>query len=61
MTKQDFYEKYGSIKVKFSSYYKYTFTYVADLPDGKWLTCSYGGGILMKFTDTPLARTARKQ
>ncbi len=43
MTRQDFYEKYGSIKVKFSSYYKYTFTYAADLPDGKRLMCGYGG------------------
>jgi hypothetical protein len=43
MTRQEFYEKYGSVKVKFSSYYKYKFNYVATLPDGKVLTCGYGG------------------
>ena len=43
MTRQEFYDKYGSVKVKFSSYYKYTFTYAATLPDGKCLTCGYGG------------------
>lgn len=43
MTRQEFYEKYGDVKVKFSSYYKYTFTYEAMLLDGKRLTCGYGG------------------
>lgn len=43
MKRQEFYEKYGSVKVKISSYYKYKFTYVATLPDGKWLVCRYGG------------------
>jgi hypothetical protein len=43
MTRQEFYDKYGSVKVKFSSYYKYIFTYEATLPDGKCLTCRYGG------------------
>lgn len=43
MTREEFYEKYGDVKVKFSSYYKYTFTYEATLPDGNRLTCGYGG------------------
>jgi hypothetical protein len=43
MTKDEFYKKYGSIKVKFLGYFKYTFTYEAELPDGKRLTCDYGG------------------
>lgn len=43
MTREEFYEKYGDVKVKFSSYYKYTFTYAATLPDGRRLTCDYGG------------------
>ncbi len=43
MTKTDFMEKYGDVKVKFCSYYKFTFTYEALLPDGKRLTCNYGG------------------
>lgn len=43
MTRQEFYEKYGSVKVKFSNYYKYKFKYVATLPDGKLLVCGYGG------------------
>ena len=43
MTRAEFYEKYGNVRVKFSSYYKYTFTYEATLPDGNRLTCGYGG------------------
>ena len=43
MTRKEFYEKYGSVMVKFSSYYKYTFTYEATLPNGKRLTCGFGG------------------
>lgn len=43
MTRQEFYAKYGEVKVKFSSYYKYTFNYSAELPDGKILSVSYGG------------------
>lgn len=43
MTRQEFYEKYGGVKVTFSSYYKFTFTYAAKLPDGSRLTCGYGG------------------
>lgn len=43
MTRQEFYAKYGDVEVTFSSYYKYTFTYDAALPDGKRLTVGYGG------------------
>lgn len=43
MTKSEFIGKYGSVKVKFVSYYKYTFTYEARLPDGKQILCWYGG------------------
>lgn len=43
MTRQEFYEKYGGVKVKFSRYYKYTFIYSAVLPDGRILSCGCGG------------------
>lgn len=43
MTRSEFYAKYGSVKVKFCEYYKFTFTYEADLPDGNRLACGYGG------------------
>ncbi len=43
MTQQEFYAKYKDIKVMFSSYYKYTFTFTATLPDGKVLSCGIGG------------------
>ena len=43
MTRADFYSKYGDVQVTFSSYYKYTFTYSATLPDGRRLTVGYGG------------------
>ena len=42
MTRQEFYEKYGNVKVKFSYYYKYTFFYAATLQDGTRLLCGYG-------------------
>ena len=42
MTREDFYAKYGDVKVKFLSYYKFVFSYSAHLPDGKLLTCNYG-------------------
>ena len=44
MTKQEFVDKYGDVKVRFSRYYKYVFTFRADLGDGKTLTCDIGGG-----------------
>ena len=34
MTREEMLQKYGDVAVKFSSYYKYTFYYAADLPDG---------------------------
>ena len=43
MTKKDFMAKYGSATVRFSSYYKYTFTYSATLPNGSVLSVSIGG------------------
>lgn len=43
MTRAQFYEKYGNVSVRFVSYYKFTFTYGATLPDGKRLLCGYGG------------------
>ena len=43
MTRAEFYKEYGKLKVKFSSYYKYTFTYMTTLDDGSVLTCKYGG------------------
>jgi hypothetical protein len=42
MTRKEFYEKYGDVKVKFSSYYKYTFTYTGNLPDGGRISVDYG-------------------
>lgn len=43
LSQQEFYEKYGNVVVRFSSYCRHTFTYEAVLPDGKILTCRYGG------------------
>jgi len=43
MTREEFYEKYGSVVVRFKSYYKYTFTFEGKLTDGSILTCGYGG------------------
>jgi hypothetical protein len=43
MTKDEFIIKYGSTKVKFSSYYKYTFSYAALTEDGLKITVGIGG------------------
>jgi hypothetical protein len=43
MTKEEFIEKYGNILVKFTGYYKYTFTFGAELEDGSRLSVGYGG------------------
>lgn len=36
-------ELYGDLPLKFSSYYKYSFTYEANAPDGTTVWASYGG------------------
>lgn len=43
MTRKEFIEKYGDVVVTFSSYYKYSFTYVGKLADGSMIACSVGG------------------
>lgn len=43
MTRAEFYSKYGDVLVQFASYYKFTFTYAATLPDGNRLTVGCGG------------------
>ncbi len=43
VTKQEFLEEYGGVFVEFSSYYKYTFTFVATLAHGNQLCVSIGG------------------
>ncbi|RLG57456.1 MAG: hypothetical protein DRN95_05510 [Candidatus Hydrothermarchaeota archaeon] len=35
-------EKYGDAKVKFSSYYKYTFTFRGKTEDGREIVCRVG-------------------
>ncbi len=36
-------EKYGTVRVHFESYYKYTFNFTATLPTGEILWCYVGG------------------
>jgi hypothetical protein len=43
MTKAEFVEKYGDIKVKFANYYKYSFTFEGVLLDGNRLAVRIGG------------------
>jgi len=43
MTQQEFMKKYGSTKVVFERYYKYSFTYKGDFPDGSTIVVSCGG------------------
>ena len=43
MTREEFMEKYGNAKVKFSSYYKFSFVFSGELPDGKRISVIVGG------------------
>ena len=42
MTKQEFLDKYGNVLVRFSTYYKYSFTFAGET-DNLTVTVSYGG------------------
>jgi len=43
LTEAEMYLMYGNCRVKFISYYKYTFFYKGFTPDGLELLCQYGG------------------
>jgi len=43
MTNEEFYEKYGKIKVKFEKYYKYIFKFSGLLENGNKIVCDVGG------------------
>lgn len=43
LTSDEFYDKYGNVKVKFESYYKYTFTYRGVLENGNTIVIDCGG------------------
>lgn len=43
LTEEQFFEKYGDVKVKFRRYYKYTFYYEGELPNGNEITVGWGG------------------
>ena len=43
LTKDEFYDKYGDVKVKFKSYYKYIFTFCGVLQNGNKIFACYGG------------------
>ncbi len=59
LTRAEFYAKYGEVEVTFSSYYKYTFTFSALLPDGKLLSVDYGGSSdgIYRYEVTPGHKT----
>lgn len=43
MTKEQIYEKYGDVKLKFSSYYKFSFGFTGTTEDGESVYASIGG------------------
>jgi hypothetical protein len=45
MNKEQILEKYGNVKLKFNSYWKYTFTFVGVADDGTQVSTSIGGDI----------------
>jgi len=42
MTREEFYEKYKDVDFYFSSYYKYTFTFVGEY-EGEYISIGVGG------------------
>lgn len=42
-TQDELNEVHGSVEMKFSSYYKYSFTYIGTTADGKKVVASVGG------------------
>ena len=42
MNRKEFYDKYGDVKVKFSSYWKYTFVFTGEV-DGTLISVRVGG------------------
>jgi hypothetical protein len=43
ITQEQFLEKYADVRVHFSSYYKYSFTYTGIAEDGTVVSVDYGG------------------
>ena len=43
ITKNDLLNKYGEVKLVFSHYYKYVFTFQSTLPDGRQIKALAGG------------------
>lgn len=43
MTKEEVVKKYGNVKLLFSSYYKYSFTFEGIAPDGVEISAGFGG------------------
>jgi hypothetical protein len=43
LTEQEVTELYGNVRLKFKSYYKYSFTFGAVASDGALITARYGG------------------
>lgn len=43
ITRDEFEQRYGDVKLSFWSYYKYTFTFRGTAPDGAVIEAGYGG------------------
>jgi hypothetical protein len=43
ITHDEFIEKYADVRMTFSSYYKYCFTYIGQTDDGVKVSARYGG------------------
>jgi len=43
MTKEDILKKYGNVELKFRHYYKYTFMFKGETPEGEVVYANVGG------------------
>jgi hypothetical protein len=52
LTREQVMAKYGDVLLKFTSYYKYAFTYVGETTDGLTICCVIGGdaGDIYRFS-----------
>jgi hypothetical protein len=55
MTRDEFNERYKDVELKFSSYWKYSFTFTGYGPDGEKIECEWGkcSDDIYRFSVTP--------
>ncbi len=59
LTKAEALERYGAVPLRFSSYYKYSFTFVGRAEDGVVISATFGGDASDIYRESINADTVR--